>query len=185
MSEELWLPVPGYGGHYEASSLGNIRVKDRVVTKPHSRTRKLIECHYKGHLLSGNSRGPSGHRCVTITANGKESTVFVHKLVLLAFVGPRPEGMEACHNNGDAIDNRPENLRWDTHLANNRDRLRHGTYLRGESHHMATVTEEAIRSVRARGLGYREIAAELGVSISQAHRIFKGTSWAHVRGVTA
>lgn len=178
--EEVWRPIPGYGNHYEASTLGNVRVKDRLVLKPHSRTGKMTEHHYKGHNLSGNSRGHSGHRCVTLTSDGIEQTRFIHTLVLLAFTGPRPDGMEACHNNGNCLDNRPANLRWDTHLENNRDRLRHGTYRRGESHHMATVTEEAIRSVRARGLGYREIAAELGVSTSQAHRIFKKTSWAHV-----
>jgi hypothetical protein len=43
--------------------------------------------------------------------------VTIHGAVLEAFVGPRPEGMEACHNNGNPAANRLENLRWDTHAG--------------------------------------------------------------------
>lgn len=52
-----------------------------------------------------------------------------------AFVGPCPEGMEVCHNNGDCTDNRLENLRYDTKSANMLDRVRHGT------HHNANKTQ--------------------------------------------
>lgn len=41
-------------------------------------------------------------------------------------MGPCPDGMEACHNNGDQLDNRIENLRWDTHSANIYDQVAHG-----------------------------------------------------------
>lgn len=46
----------------------------------------------------------------------------IHKLVLEAFVGERPSGMQACHGNGDKTDNRLVNLRWDTVKANHRDK---------------------------------------------------------------
>jgi hypothetical protein len=39
-------------------------------------------------------------------------------MVLFAFVGPCPEGMECCHENDVRDDNRIENLRWDTHANN-------------------------------------------------------------------
>jgi len=45
----------------------------------------------------------------------------VHRLVLEAFVGPCPDGMEACHLDSDKTNNRVSNLRWDTHLENMRD----------------------------------------------------------------
>lgn len=64
--------------------------------------------------------------------DGRKSTPRVHRAVLETFVGPCPPGMEACHNNGDRTDNRLENLRWDTHQANERDKVNHGT--NGRSH---------------------------------------------------
>jgi hypothetical protein len=33
--------------------------------------------------------------------------------------------METCHNNGNPADNRLENLRWDTHVANEADKRLH------------------------------------------------------------
>ncbi len=49
----------------------------------------------------------------------------VHHLVAAAFIGPRPEGMVICHNNGDPLDNRVENLRYDTQAANIEDMYAH------------------------------------------------------------
>lgn len=53
--------------------------------------------------------------------------VHVHVLVLEAFHGLRPPGMEGCHGPGGSQDNRAEVLRWDTHPENLRDRERHKT----------------------------------------------------------
>ncbi len=66
----------------------------------------------------------SGHRRYDLGS----TTMFAHRAVLLAFVGPCPEGMEACHNNGDPLDNRVENLRWDTRSNNTLDKVAHGTH---------------------------------------------------------
>lgn len=48
--------------------------------------------------------------------------------MLTAFVGPCPDGMEGCHNDGDPHNNRLDNLRWDTRANNARDAIRHGTH---------------------------------------------------------
>ena len=43
----------------------------------------------------------------------------VHRLVCEAFHGPAPDGMTVVlHLNEDALDNRPENLRWGTQKEN-------------------------------------------------------------------
>lgn len=59
---------------------------------------------------------------------GVPTTKNVHQLVAEAFLGPRPEGMEVCHNNGQAHDNRAVNLRYDTHSNNQRDQVTHGIH---------------------------------------------------------
>jgi len=133
---EIWKNIPGYGNHYQASSLGNIRVKDRYVEKFCGLINKNVKQFYKGRLLKPTKADKWNHLSVHLGYNNQRKTVLVHKLVLLAFVGPAPDGMECCHNNGIASDNRIENLRWDTHRNNNGDRKRHGNYPTGKNHHM-------------------------------------------------
>jgi hypothetical protein len=55
----------------------------------------------------------------------KDRKLNVHALVLTAFVGPKPDGMECRHLNGNLLDNRLENLRWGTHSDNERDKRIH------------------------------------------------------------
>lgn len=179
MHDEEWRQIPGFGGHYEASSLGRIRVKDRIVTKRH-KTGKPMQQFYPGRLLSLVKADKWGHLGVKLCVGDRASTVAVHRMVLLAFVGPCPEGMEACHNNGIASDNRLENLRWDTHHSNNQDRRAHGTYAKGEQHPMAKLTPEQVQGIRSGAITKAQALRDLGISNSQHHRIKAGQSWAHL-----
>lgn len=115
---EEWRPIPGYEGVYEASSLGRVRSVDRVIVDKRGVTRKL-----KGKVLSP-AGSKSGHLRVNFGKNfGSQS---VHHLVLITFVGPRPEGMESLHKNGKPEDNRVTNLRWGTRSENLLDMVKHG-----------------------------------------------------------
>lgn len=70
-------------------------------------------------------RNRAGYLTVLLSQGGRSKRVYVHRVVLEAFVGPCPEGMETCHNNGNPADNHLENLRWDTHAANEADKRLH------------------------------------------------------------
>lgn len=65
---------------------------------------------------------------MALYTNGERVECLVHRLVLLVFVGPCPDGMEACHGNDVPHDNRVENLRWDTRAANVADSVQNGTH---------------------------------------------------------
>lgn len=84
--------------------------------------------------LQGKTLSPyirkDGH--VEVRIAGK--TVAVHVLVAAAFHGPRPEGLEVCHNDGNPQNNVASNLRYDTMSGNMLDRVKHGT------HHYAART---------------------------------------------
>ena len=68
---------------------------------------------------------PQGYCMAALRRNGKSYFRRLHHLVLEAFVGPRPPGMCGCHYpNPDKQDNRLQNLRWDTHEENCKDRYR-------------------------------------------------------------
>lgn len=116
---ERWLAIPGYEGRYEVSDLGRVRSVDRLHTCKSGEVRR-----YKGKLLKLTPAKDSGYVRVAL-GNGSDKPT-VHTLVLRAFVGPPPEGMEGCHENDIKHDNRLVNLRWDTRLANILDKIRNG-----------------------------------------------------------
>lgn len=108
---------------------------------------------------------------------------YVHRLVLMAFVGPCPEGMEACHNNGDVTDNHPSNLRWDTRKNNHADKWLHGTQQAGEQHPRALLDEASVRSIRemrANGRSLKDIAREFGIAPCTVSAVANRRLWSHV-----
>lgn len=162
---EQWKLIAGYGGHYEVSSLGRVRVKDRVIRKPHSRTGKMVNYFYPGRVLSLSEKKGYSHAHIGVDRN--KVSLAVHRVVLLTFAGEPKDGEEACHCNGDKKDNRVENLRWDTHYENNQDRKRHGTYPRGVNHPMSKFSPELIDKIK-RGVVTQK---ESGVSVTHYYRI--------------
>ncbi len=82
----------------------------------------------------------NGYLKLNLGPNG--SARYVHHLVLRAFHGKRPEGTEACHNNGNSLDNSSHNLRWGTRSANNKDKQRHKTALNGEKNHQHVIPDK-------------------------------------------
>ena len=63
-----------------------------------------------------------GYKTVLIRDNGTERTVFVHRLVAMAYV-PNPHNKpQVNHIDGDKTNNRPENLEWVTLEENMRHR---------------------------------------------------------------
>ena len=104
---EQWLPIRDWP-KYEVSTLGRVRRGARIL-KPWPNVKW-------GRLMVGLSDG------------NRKKCAYVHILVLEAFVGLRPAGMEACHFDDDFTNNAVENLRWDTHSANMHDAVRNGRH---------------------------------------------------------
>jgi general stress protein YciG len=111
---ERWRAVPGWDG-YEVSDQGRVR-SWRIGARGAPRRRTVP-------LLLKLSRQRSGYLDVGF-GNTNRRGEYVHwrvsRLVLTAFVGPCPEGMEAAHLNGVRDDNRLANLQWVTHAENMR-----------------------------------------------------------------
>ncbi|WHP18827.1 NUMOD4 motif-containing HNH endonuclease [Cellulomonas sp. ES6] len=118
---ERWLPVLGYEGLYEVSDLGRVRSMPREVQNG----RGVMVAG--GRLLKPTVSERRGSLIVSLSVHNRAESRLVHRLVLESFVGPRPDGMEACHGDGDPGNNRLSNLRWDTHESNMDDQRRHGT----------------------------------------------------------
>lgn len=172
--DEIWMPVPGYGGYYEASSLGNIRAKEREVTK---RTRHggVMVQRYAARLL--NPTVEKGYLRVHLGFEGRKVKAWVHGLVLRAFSGEPADGQITRHLNGNRQDNRPGNLQWGSHLENMADRKSHGNYLDGANHCMAKLTADQVATIRKSDMTGAALGKIFGVSESQISRIRRGESW--------
>lgn len=86
---------------YEVSNLGNVK----------GLSGRLIKTYKK----------PDGYRSIQLSRIG---TFQVHYLVLLAFIGERPIGLDIDHINRIRDDNRLENLRYCTRSENNMNTIR-------------------------------------------------------------
>ena len=133
------------------------------------------------HTLKPIPRG-KGYLTVNLGGGPRKIARLIHQLVLEAFVGPRPPGLVCCHADGDRTDNRLQNLRWDSYLANSEDMLRHGTRLMG-SRANAKLTEEQvaeIRRLRADGESFSDLAGRFGVTYVNILAVVYRRTWRHV-----
>ncbi len=80
--------------------------------------------HFLGLSWTPMKPRPHVDGYLTVKIQGKPRTV--HRLVLEAFVGPCPPGMQCRHLDGNPANNRLENLAWGTHAENAADKIRHG-----------------------------------------------------------
>src|SRR5262245_49050046 len=118
--------VPGFF-NYEVSSDGHVWSYYRRNGRLGATRRKLRP-----------SRARNGYPRVKLFPGRVQ--LYVHHLILEAFVGRCPPGMETRHLNGDRADNRLENLCWGTRTENAADTDRHGKRLRGERNGFASLT---------------------------------------------
>ena len=122
-----------------------------------------------------------GYLRINLYLNGRRFRKKIYHLVLETFVGSCPQGMEACHNNGDATDNRLENLRWDTRQNNIADRGIHGHTVSGEKvgtsklkNHNIPMIRELLNEGRLseRGIGEKFGVTQQAVSLIKLNKRF-------------
>jgi|GEM_PF-3567870 len=108
MTEVLILPIPGFS-NYLCGSDGTIwSSHGKALSKLQPRTKKC-----------------GGYLAVNLCEGGKKVEYYVHKLVMMTFVGPCPENQQVCHYpNFDKTCNELSNLRYDTPKENARDAWR-------------------------------------------------------------
>lgn len=116
-----------------------------------------------------------GHVYVTARRGGKQRKLWVHRSVLLAFVGPCPDGQEARHLDGDPLNNSLENLAWGTREEQRADDRRHGVR-RGRPQALDREKADAIRNLEG-SASARAVAARFGVSHTAVLRIWRGEVW--------
>jgi hypothetical protein len=167
-----WRAVPGLEGRYEVSNMGGVRsLRGGVV-----RELRPVTSHF-GYLMVALPMAVDGTP-VLPARNWR-----VHRLVLLAFVGPCPSGLIATHLDGTRTNNRLSNLAWRTPKDNSQDAVRHGTMPHGEicpGHRLTESQVDEILRRHAAGEYQKDLAREFGVSSITVMDIVAGTTWKHL-----
>lgn len=101
MKKEIWKPIISTKGSYEVSNMGKIRC---IATKQIANTIEIFNLGKKG----------------------TPGMAAVHRIVLEAFVGPRPKKMVCRHLDGNSLNNNLSNLKWGTPKENAQDMVKHG-----------------------------------------------------------
>ena len=169
-TERTWNPVPNFEGYY-ASADGCILSKrshqPRIMNPMKQKDGYLYVYLYDGY--------------------GNQKKMYVHRLVLMSWVGMPKDGQECRHLNDDPSDNRIENLLWGTRIENVADKRRnHGLQI-GERSSSHKLTEGQVMEIRQRysdGKSARELSAEYGVSHNAILKIARGSSWKHLPIIT-
>lgn len=170
MSEQ-WKPVVGYESLYVISESGIVRSKRAWRGDYHEMTQSP---DIKGYLRVGIT-----------DENGHQKSRRVHILVAEAFIGPRPEGLQLNHKDGNKINNHWSNLEYVTASENSTHAVRMGLRhsLRGVDHKMSKLTEEQVLEIRRR---YRQgddsvaLAKEYGIDKSNVWMIATKKTWKHL-----
>lgn len=178
---EEWRAVPGFEGYYEVSSHGRVRSLDRLCTGGRWGNMR----RRKGRVLAQVRDKRDGRFHVILAKDKKHTTYRVSTLVALAFIGPRPLGLEVCHLFDDKSDNSVGSLYYGTHQQNCDDRTRNGKTMRGEKATGAKLTANNVREIKSalREPGkytQAELGERYGVTREAISGIARGKNWSHV-----
>lgn len=160
MTSEEWKDIPGYEGHYQASTLGNIRsVKRETVV-------------LKGDLQR------NGYRRVYLWTSGRKRNCLVHRLVALTFI-QNPNGYsDINHIDENKQNNSIDNLQWCTHLFNmNYGSVRAKIGAANTGRDVSSETRQKLRLDTARRRWINDGKTEKYVYVEQLDSFLKNTVW--------
>lgn len=105
---------------------------------------------------------------------------YAHRVSYEIAVGEIPEGSLVCHKCDNPACINPAHLFLGSNDENMEDMVKKGRQARGESASAAALNEEQVLSIRASGLGKRQLARVFGVSESAVRHIRKRRTWRHL-----
>jgi hypothetical protein len=133
-TEVEYRPIEGFPGCWVGS--------DGSIWSSMRRGSKRTDYPWTRRTLSVDT---NGYHFVCLSHGGVRVLRSVHRIVLEAFVGPCPEGMEARHGpDKTKTNNRVDNLRWGTHAENIEDMVIQGSRRSGVRAPSSALTLECI-----------------------------------------
>jgi len=121
LGTEIWKPVPSEPGVL-ASSWGRILLAPGYAPLPNGGFRLYAPEPRLGNVAKSSKTARHEYRHVMVKrydAHRRQAPRKVHQLVCEAFHGPKPfEKAVVIHKDENALNNRPENLKWGTQKEN-------------------------------------------------------------------
>lgn len=177
-SVEEWLPVVGYEGYYEVSNQGRVRSVARTILN------RGIPLYLRGKMLRLRPSGSRKYyRAAWLNKDGCNKYRSVHHLVLEAFVGLRPSGLECNHKDGNPSNNRLDNLEWVTPHRNNEHKNEIGHTTEGTKNGNAIYTTEdvlLIRELYAQGHSVAALTSMIHGTKISIYRVVKRITYSRI-----
>lgn len=169
-------PVPGRPG-YHVSADGRV-FSDWTPSRQTPRRSRGIDPAQRHELA--RPMAPVGY--LIVSSRPRLPREFVHRLVLLAWIGPCPKGQQARHLDGNRLNNHLSNLAWGTPKENQADRIRHGTACFGAKNPTAKLTEEQVREIlRTPNPNHCHMAVRYGVNRTAIQKVLARQTWRHIK----
>lgn len=184
IEQEEWKDIPEWEGLYSVSNLGRVKSHERMINESRKEGWKPKSYVIKEIILK-QSRDSIGRVRVSLSKNSKVKYRFIHSLVLLAFVGKRPNGFECCHIDGNPSNNNLTNLYYGTRSDNIADAKRHGTFPMGSRRPGALLNPDKVLKIYelcVQGVSDSEIAKQFNVTRGCIVQIRIGKNWREVTG---
>ena len=183
--EEIWKDIPGYEGLYQVSNFGRIKSIKKIIygLSAWKDGRKLKE-----RILKYGT-GWKYYYTVVLSKNRKVKTYFVHRLVLISFVGYSK--LQCNHKNGIKTDNRLENLEYCTPSANTKHAHSTGlikNHCRGVRGNGAKLNDDIVyrikwinKNMKPENGYWTKLAKSLKVNNNTISAVLHNRSWNHVK----
>lgn len=167
MKTKRYASVHGFAG-YRAGKDGSVWScwYSSAGGRGSGRGRKLWRMGIEWKKMKANLRTGDYPRIGLRKSKGTTVVLTVHKIILLAFVGPPKQGMYCRHLDGNKHNNALSNLKYGTPSQNSYDAVRHGTACIGSAHPLAKLNPDSVRQIRksiAAGKTLDELAAQYHV----------------------
>lgn len=175
MSDEIWLDIPGYELKYQISNLGSVRSYYRE--QEFIARWGVAKMRFPAKNLK-ISRTKTGYCYVALSSDGVQKKHLIHRLVLLAFVGP--SDLQVNHIDGKKDNNALGNIEYVTCLENLRHCIDVLGKKRGEKSGTAKLTEQDVLSIRKDDRFLKDIAKDYGVTLQAIHMVKARKNWSHV-----
>lgn len=181
LNGEIWKPIPGFKGIYDVSNKGRVRSYYAYNCRW-----RVGKAETPQRILQRAPHRSGYQRFVLIDIDGNGREYAAHRLVMMAFIGPCPEGMEINHIDGDRLNNNVENLEYCTRSDNAKHAYENDLWEHpvGERNGRAKLTDRSVKTIRKKyeggGYTHRQLAKMFGVDRSTIGRIIARKDWKHI-----